>query len=207
MNTIELTDRPDFIFRNEELYQEPKASEFARFSEWNVDSLVDLIVNAYHVSARKNVAFIYELAQNVYCKHGEKHPELSRLIEALFLFFDDLLFHLKKEEQILFPNILQLTEKKLHEGTFDYSTFGVIREYAVAMQNEHREIMREFSFFRQLTSDYLLPEDACDLYRLLFEKMKEFEADMIMHMKIENQFLFPKAIQMDNVDRKREWNA
>ena len=95
MNTIELTDRPDFIFRNEELYQEPKASEFARFSEWNVDSLVDLIVNAYHVSARKNVAFIYELAQNVYCKHGEKHPELSRLIEALFLFFDDLLFHLK----------------------------------------------------------------------------------------------------------------
>jgi iron-sulfur cluster repair protein YtfE (RIC family) len=64
---------------------------------------------------------------------------LSYLImsKTLFLFFDDLLFHLKKEEQIIFPKIIQLTEKKLQEGTFNYSTLEIIKEYSITMQNEH----------------------------------------------------------------------
>lgn len=198
MDTIEFTGRPAAYLKGEGRGLAPKLSEFARFNEWDVDSLIELIVNAYHFNARKNIASIYDLAHKVFSIHSEKHPELSKLVEALFLLFDDLLFHLKKEEQILFPNIIQLTEKKLHEATFDYSTFGVIKEYAITMQDEHRDVMKQLLFLRQLTNDYRLPEDACKLYRSLFDKMKEFESEKILHMQLENHFLFPKAIQMDN---------
>lgn len=137
MNSIELTKRVAVPIDSEAPACKTKLSESAKFDEWDINSLVDFIIKQYHFNTRKNVVVIYDLAQQVFSKHNEKHPELAKLVEALFLFFDDLLCHLKKEEQILFPNIIQLTEKKLHEGSFNYSTFGVIKEYVLTMQNEH----------------------------------------------------------------------
>jgi regulator of cell morphogenesis and NO signaling len=197
MNTIELTERVLVpLDRKEPVYGTNLARQ-AKFAEWDIISLIDLIIKDYHFNTRKDVVDIYELAQKTCFRHGEKNPELVKLTELLFLFFDDLLFHLKKEEQILFPNIIHLNEKKLHEGSFNYSAFGVIKEYTLAMQNEHKEVVNQFGFFRRLTNNYRLPGDASILYRSLFSKMKAFEKKMMQHIRLENDFLFPKAIQMD----------
>lgn len=204
MNTIELTDQVVVPFDSEHQTYKTKVHEFTRFNEWDVDSLIDLVVNGYHSNTRKNIAVIYDLAQKVFCRHSEKHSELPKLVETLFLFFDDLLFHLKKEEQILFPNIIQLAEKRLHEGTFNYSTFGVIKEYTLSMQAEHRDVVRQLQFLRRLTNDYRPPEDCSKSYQTLFAKMKAFENEMILHIQLENDFLFPKAIQMDEKLTEKE---
>lgn len=191
MNTIELTERVTAPLNR------AKLSASAQFNEWDINSLIDLIIKQYHFHTRENVVVIYDLAQKAFSRHSEKHPELAKLVEALFLFFDDLLFHLKKEEQILFPNIIQLNEKKLHEGSFNYSTFGVIKEYALTMQQEHQDVVKQLKFFRQLTNDYRPPEDGSILCQSLFSKMKQFESEMMQHIRLENDFLFPKAIRMD----------
>ncbi len=197
MNTIELTERLTLPLNSEHSTYETKQSESPEFSEWDINSLIDLIIERYHFTTRKNVGAIYDLAQKAFSRQSEKHPELAKLVESLFLFFDDLLFHLKKEEQILFPNIIQLNEKIVHEGSFNYSTFGVIKEYALTMQKEHRDVVKQLKFFRQLTNDYRLPEDGSILCQSLFSKMKQFESEMIEHIQLENDFLFPKAIRMD----------
>ena len=197
MNTIELSKQVPVPFDNKHPTNETRLVGSVEFNEWDINSLIDLVINQHHFTTRKNVVVIYDLAQKVFSRHSEKHPELSKLVEELFLFFDDLLFHLKKEEQILFPNIIQLTEKKLHEGSFNYSTFGVIKEYALTMQNEHRDVAKQLEFFRQLTNDYRPPEDSSVLYQSLFSKMKQFENEIMQHIQLENNFLFPKAIQLD----------
>lgn len=197
MNSIELTKRVAVPIDSEAPACKTKLSESAKFDEWDINSLVNFILKQYHFNTRKNVVVIYDLAQQVFSKHNEKHPELAKLVEALFLFFDDLLCHLKKEEQILFPNIIQLTEKKLHEESFNYNTFGVIKEYVLTMQNEHRDVLKQLGFFRRLTNDYRFPEDCSVLYQSLLSKMKEFEYEMMQHIQLENDFLFPRAIQMD----------
>jgi regulator of cell morphogenesis and NO signaling len=197
MNTIELTERALVPFESEEPTYELKLSGSTQFSELDINSLIDLIIKEYHFKARKDVVAIYDLAQKVFFSHSGKNTEVPKLVETLFLFFDDLLFHLKKEEQILFPNILHLTEKKLHEGSFNYSTFGVIKEYALTMQNEHLEVIKQFGFLRRLTNNYTLPGDTDKLYQTLVSKMKAFENEMMWHIKLENDFLFPKAIKMD----------
>lgn len=197
MNAIELTERVAVPLGSKDPTYEAKLAGTGQFNDWDINSLIDLIINQYHFNTRENVVVIYDLAQKVFSRHSEKHPELAKLVEALFLFFDDLLFHLKKEEQILFPNIIQLTEKKLHEGSFNYSTFGVIKEYALTMQNEHQDVVKQLEFFRRLTNDYRLPEDGSVLYQSLFTKMKQFENEIMQHIQLENNYLFPKAIQMD----------
>ncbi len=197
MSTIELTKRVAVPRDSKDPTYETKLPGSAEFDDWDINSLVDLIVNQYHFNTRENVVVIYDLAQKVFSRHSEKHPELAKLVEALFLFFNDLLFHLKKEEQILFPNIIQLREKKLHERSFTYSTFGIIKECALTMQNEHRDVVKQLGFFRRITNDYELPEDSSVIYQSLFSKMKKFEKELMQHIQLENNFLIPKVIKMD----------
>jgi len=205
MNTIERTGPLiDYVDSKKPIY-ELTLRESAEFIELEIDYLIDLIIYEYHFNARENVAVIYDLAQKLFCRHNGKHPELSKYVETLFLFFDDLLFHLKKEEQIIFPKIIQLTEKKLQEGTFNYSTLEIIKEYSITMQNEHRDIVNQLEFFRRLTNNYTLPEDCSKTYQSLFTKMKEFENEMIQHIQVEDNFLFPRAIQMaENLTVKKK---
>ncbi|HEU4608475.1 MAG TPA: hemerythrin domain-containing protein, partial [Chitinophagaceae bacterium] len=55
----------------------------------------------------------------------------------------------------------------------------------------------DLEFLRKLTQNYSLPEDACNSYRYLFDKMKEFENDLFTHIHLENNILFPKAIAIE----------
>jgi regulator of cell morphogenesis and NO signaling len=197
MNAIKVPGRATVPFDSKYATNETRQPRSVEYNEWDIESLTDLIVKQYHFNAKADVRVIYDLAHKAFCRHSEKHPELAKLVEALFLFFDDLLFHLKQEEQILFPNIIQLNEKKVHERSFNYSTFGVIMEYAITMQNEHKDVVKQLEFFRRLTNDYRPPEDGSILCQSLFLRMKEFESDMMQHILLENDVLFPKAIQMD----------
>lgn len=118
MSAIQLTIKAGFPGDVGNTTHYKPLAEPGRSNEWDIN----LIIKQYHIDARKNIVVIYDLAQNVFGKQSEKHPELAKLTEALFLFFDDLSFHLTTEEQILFPNILQLNEQKTYSETIDCAT-------------------------------------------------------------------------------------
>ncbi len=50
---------------------------------------------------------------------------------------------------------------------------------------------------RAVTLNYALPDDACGSYRLLFQMLDEFEQDLHLHVHLENNILFPKAIELE----------
>jgi regulator of cell morphogenesis and NO signaling len=184
-------------------FYEPKPVELERFNEWDVNSLIEFLINRNHPDIRKNIIGIYDLAQKVSVKHSNRHPELIKLTTALFLFFDDLLFHLKEEEQIFFPNITQLIKTQSTSEAFIYTTFGLIKKSAFMMQKQHQAVVKELMFFRQLTNNYTMAADACNSYRHLFEKMRDFEKDLMLHIHIENDILFPRAIQLDELSTEK----
>lgn len=172
-------------------------SKSAEMVDWDIHSLINLIVTGYHFDLRQQVLKIYDLANDVFIKCNDQYPELAKLVESLFLFFGDLLFQFKKEEQILFPNILQLKEKKLDQGAFSYSTFGVISEYALAMRKEHQVVFEQLQVFRRLTNDYKETENMRGIQKRLYAKMKRFEQELTRHIHLERDILIPRAIQMD----------
>ena len=185
----------------------PMPTAEQEFNKWDIEALIDYIITTHHRYAKENAVVIYDLAQNVANRHNENHPELTKLTTALFLFLNDLLNHLKKEEQILFPNIRQLAKKKSCVKGITYTTFGFIKESAIAMKKEHLAASNELKMFRKLTNDYLLPDDACISYKYLFEKMKEFENDLFLHVHLENNILFPKATALDEELKEQERNV
>ena len=184
-----------------------KTTTSREFNDWELDSLINHIINTHHQYAKKSAVIIHDLAQKVANDHHEKHPELIELTTAIFLFFHDLLNQMKKEEQILFPNIRQLVKKKRCVEGITYNTLSVIRESAKRMKKEHLAASHGLKLFRTLTNDYLLPADACISYKHLFETMKEFENDLFLHGHLESNILFPKAISLDEELKEQERNV
>lgn len=159
-----------------------------------VDTLIRHIVLTHHQYVKENSPVIEQLVTRVAKVHGQEHPELRELEAHTLSFLNDLQFHLRKEEHVLFPAIMQLQQLKAAPA----QTTDLIRNAVNMMRTEHASAGEELHTFRTLTNDYALPADACSTYRLLFDKMKEFEADLLTHTHMENNILFPKAIALGN---------
>jgi regulator of cell morphogenesis and NO signaling len=176
--------------------QKPK-SPSEDYNQWELDFLADYIVHTHHRYIQENAAAIDELAAKVAQRHSGHHPELNKLAQSIHHFLQDLLSHLTKEEKVLFPAIKEAAAKK-REASFPLSMPpGFIKQPILMMQQEHEIAGEDLTFFRKLTNNYTLPENVCNSYRYLFEKMKEFEDDLHKHIHLENNILFPKALALD----------
>ncbi len=167
------------------------------FNKWELDFLTDYIINTHHRYVKDNVETINGLAQKVAHRHGEQHPELKKLAQSTYHFLQDLLNHTHKEEKVLFPAIKEGVAKKRDASTQTTMPAGFIRQPILMMQKEHEIAGEDLSFFRKLTNNYELPADACNSYNYLFQKMQEFESDLLQHIHLENNILFPKALKLD----------
>jgi regulator of cell morphogenesis and NO signaling len=164
---------------------------------FDFNALVDLIVTRYHCNLKDQASLIYHLSNTLVRSDGYLYPHLSKLVDRFFVFFHDLLCQFKKEEQILFPNIIHLAEKRLHERAFNYSTFGMVTEYAHKMKKQHQAMLENLRVFRELTGDYKIIEGDCRPYMMLMDKMKAFEKELVEHIHLESDVLIPKAIRLD----------
>ncbi len=173
-------------------------------TEWPLDSLIEYVINAHHRPVKQNAAGIYKLAQKVAYRHGESHPKLSRLVTMLFLFLDDFLYHIKHEEQILFRNITQLIRNQNSERKFPYANFGSIRRSAESMKKEHLALIAEINVFGELTDNFTPPATACHWHTDLYAQLKKFTNDVRLHIILENDVLFPRAILLEQKHGKKQ---
>ncbi len=172
------------------------------YLRWNLSFLTDYIINTHHQYVKDNTAFIKELANKVASVHGEQHPEAIRVAYIFSLVADDLMLHLKKEEQILFPFIKELVDVQTNGGVLTESPFGNVANPIQIMEAEHEQAGEALQTIRDLTNNFTLPEDACNSYMILYKKLDEYENDLHRHVHLENNVLFPKAIVLEEQIRK-----
>nr|WP_295924967.1 iron-sulfur cluster repair di-iron protein [uncultured Dyadobacter sp.] len=166
----------------------PASQQPLNFASWQPGFLADYIVNVHHQYVRESGPVITGLAAKVAARHGDHHPELFALSEQVQVLVSDLYSHLEKEERVLFPAI-----KALAQGT-DIGNTPDLNLVIGLMEAEHESAGDDLKNLRRITSDYQLPQGACNSYTYLFEKLKEFENDLFNHIHLENNILFPKAL-------------
>lgn len=177
------------------LKSEGEAQE--NYNEWTLDFLVDYIVNNHHHFVRNKMPEIEAYAEKVAKVHGNQHPELHKIYTEVMDLYADLIEHLNKEEEILFPYIKELTEAKKNNTVPDNDHFGMGADPVAMMEEEHDEAGETMVRIRELSSDFTPPEDACASYRVLFENLEGFEKDLHKHVHLENNILFPKALKLE----------
>jgi regulator of cell morphogenesis and NO signaling len=174
-----------------------KTGASVQFNTCDTDSIIDHIINTHHRYAKENAVVIYNLSQKVAHRHSKNHPEFAALAAEIFFFLHDLLNHIMKEEKTLFPNIRQLMKSRKILGSPVITTFGAMGDCVRLIKEHHSAIEKELKALRELTDNYKLPEDACNLCGHLFKKIQEFENDLLIHVDLESNILFPKAIAID----------
>ena len=167
------------------------------FDSWNIGFLADYIIHTHHQYVSKAIPQILPLAQKVADVHGEHHPEVGVIKELFNDLADELLSHMQKEEQILFPYIKKLVADESAGNCADGACFGTVMGPISVMEQEHENAGVILKQLYQLSDGYTPPEDACNTFRVLYGKLKEFEDDLHRHIHLENNILFPKAIELE----------
>jgi len=175
-----------------------KSEDAVDFTSASLPQLITHIVDTHHVFTKSEMDRLQLLADKVLAAHGGNHPELVHLDELLTRLCADLKPHMFKEEHVLFPYIFALAKAADQQGAVPFAPFGTVNNPIRMMMREHDtagEILREL---RKLTFDYNVPADACISYQTLYQALENFEKDLHQHIHLENNILFPKALDVEN---------
>jgi len=160
-------------------------------------TLIDHIVSRHHAYVREMIPAIQHHLAKVAAAHGARHPELP-FIEAKFsTVAADMSLHMVKEERVLFPYIRALAEAVSHVAPPPPDMFGTVQNPIRMMEIEHQEVGDGLEAIRELTHGYDTPADACATYALVLRELEAFEKDLHVHVHLENNVLFPRAVELE----------
>lgn len=170
-------------------------------SRWVSMPLAELtkhIRERHHQYVRDSIPRLRALLAKIREKHGSNHRELHE-IEKLFAdIAREILMHMQKEEQILFPFIDSL-ERAVNSGEpVEPPFFQSVRNPIHSMMKDHDsagELMRQI---RTMSGGFKAPSDACTSYQATYQGLEEFEEDLHLHVHLENNILFPRAVQLES---------
>lgn len=168
----------------------------------NPAALIAHIVERHHTYVRQSLPLITEHLEKVVAAHGTRHPELGFIQSEFSKMADELSQHLLKEEQVLFPYVAALASAVNDEGPLPPDIFGTVQNPIRMMEIEHEEASDRIVAIRQLTDGFRPPPDACNTYRLLLRELEAFERDLRVHVDLENNVLFPKAVELEEQAQK-----
>jgi regulator of cell morphogenesis and NO signaling len=167
------------------------------YDDWSLDFLTDYIVNTHHSYVTKNLPAIKTCAEKVMKVHGDHHPELLLIHQLVEEVNAELLAHMVKEERVLFPYIKGLVAAKNNTQPLQAAHFGTVQNPINMMEMEHELVGENLAKIRELTHNYILPEEACASYSLLYSMLEAFEKDLHVHIHLENNILHPKALALE----------
>ncbi len=182
------------------LQAEPGKAE-ATGKDWHaapLGELVSHIIETHHGYMKTALPRLGALVPTVIKAHATHHGDVLRQVQALFDALNaELSSHLMKEEQVLFPYIVAL-EMHVRDGAArPRAPFGSARNPIRQMEREHESAGHALAQFREVTNNYTLPPDACPTFKAMYEELQRIEADLHQHIHLENNILFPRAIELE----------
>lgn len=160
------------------------------YKNWDLAFLADYIVNTHHQFVKKNLPELLFYTQKIADVHGENHSELKEVAKLFFEINRELTQHLAQEEEVLFPAIKEVL-KNNSQGAKSTIKIEINR-----MHDEHEFAGGAMDKINEITKGYQVPSDGCNTYQVCFKLLEAFEDDLHIHVHLENNILFPKALQL-----------
>ena len=168
------------------------------YNNWDLSFLADYIVNVHHKYVSEGIPILLAYAAKVAKVHGHHYTEVVEIDRLFNVAAKELLAHMMKEELILFPYIKHLVISEKEESSPNIPHFGAISNPIQMMEDEHEAVGDIFKKIASLSNNYTPPEEACNTFRALYDKLNEFEQDLHKHIHLENNILHPKALALSS---------
>jgi len=167
------------------------------FNEWNLDFLADYIINTHHNYIRKYLPELRGYATKVARVHGAHHPELISINQLVEDINEELSDHIATEEKVLFPLVKKIVQAKTNGTAYTTEAGLTLQNLTRDMENEHRNVDNLYQEIHKYSNHFAIPADACASYSLFYKMLEEFENDLHVHIHLENNILFPKAVELE----------
>lgn len=169
-------------------------------SRWVSAPLAELtkhIRARHHQYVRDSIPRLRALLAKIREKHGSNHSELGEIEKLFGDVAREMLMHMQKEEQILFPFIDALERASNGNGTIEPPFFQTVKNPIHSMMRDHDSAGELMHQIRTATNGYKAPEDGCTSYQAAYQDLEEFEKDLHLHVHLENNILFPRAVEIE----------
>jgi regulator of cell morphogenesis and NO signaling len=177
--------------------EEEHIAEPCRFDFVPLTKLIGYLIDKHHVYARRQMETIGSLVAALSSAHGRKHPTLTRVRDLFKTLRQELLFHMEKEEVLLFPEIIR-TESAAHSHEPQIAPyFGPMRDPIRMLMREHDEMCSTFDALRKATNDYTPHDSDCADCRTLCRCLRDLELDQLQLICLEDNVLFPRALHLE----------
>ncbi len=165
---------------------------YQNFIDWELGFLCDYIVNTHHKYVMKTLPELVSYTEKIASVHANGHPELIEVADMISRINIELTEHLNREEKVVFPLIKEI----FNNGSVNTGN-KLISEIAV-LSGDHESAGGAMDRIKLLTSGYKVPADGCNTYKVALNLLNTFEDDLHIHVHLENNILFPKALKSIN---------
>lgn len=162
-------------------------------SDMTMTELADHIELTHHAYLHEELPRLSALIDKVASVHGAKYAWLENVRATFADLVAELMPHMMKEEQILFPMIRELD----HAVAAPSLHCGSVKNPIRAMEQDHDGAGRALRLLRALTGDFTPPEGACNSFRAMLDGLTALETDMHQHIAKENNVLFVRAATVE----------
>jgi regulator of cell morphogenesis and NO signaling len=168
------------------------------FDSWEIDFLADYIFNVHHSYLKRALPEIKEQVDKFLVEHRKKFPELVAIEIIMNQFMIEIPPHMRQEEEMYFPYIKQIYHAYKHRESYARLLIRTLRKpIEEVMQKEHDTTGSNLNRLRSITNNYTPPANACITHKITFAKLQELDKDLVQHIHLESNILFPKAIKME----------
>lgn len=165
-------------------------TELNNYNEWDLDLICDYIEKKHHHYVKKTLPDLLHYTKKIASVHGANHPELDEIADLFSQINTELIQHLKNEEEVLFPAIKDVVSER------NSGAIAIIKSEIERMTKEHEFAGGAMDKINVLSKGYKVPADGCNTYNVTYNLLHQFEDDLHIHVHLENNILYPKAIRL-----------
>lgn len=167
-----------------------------------IDLIIQYLKHVHYIFIKHKLPYIAKLVE-AFKASDESFANIERDLKIVLpLFIEDFIHHIYEEEDTLF-NYINVLERASRGSYQPAKLFYLLEKTSVhkfAMEHEVHD--DEMEGIRKITNDYSLPPNAPLHVKVLYQELQEFEKNLIVHARIENDILFPKAMTLENQVKK-----
>ncbi len=167
-----------------------------------LEDLVARIEREHHERSRSEGVRLVALAERAATEHGAAIPGLIALAKDVKLLFHELLPHLKQEERVLFPYVRELEVAGRDGKPAPVALFATIKHVLGDMEHEHESCELVMSRVRRSADDFAVTDATPAVVRELYEGLDAHEKDLVRHMHLEGNVVFPRAERLETKLRR-----
>ncbi len=175
------------------------SSDLLHFNLWQPDVLADYIYYQHHVTYYKVQPIISELAEKVIERHSSQYPHLLKIRSTFHFLKQELNAHFLKEEKVVFPYIKALQKARQTADLNELEGYPSMKEPVQMMEADHEAAGEILDALKKIANNYKPSTESSELIHHLYKLLADFDEDFRQHMHLENNILFPKALELEKV--------